>query len=131
LSKTIHDYPFRCLDAIVIADMGRDTLQLDGFANELPALLARAGAAMVVIAGDVDPVPFQSGGVELIPQDPRPPGHMWVTTSAVGPKPVVDLHCAGLKVGELLVRARRAGSSPDAAVEAAVESGFGLAVSTS
>ncbi len=131
LSESIHRYSFHCLDALVLADMGRGTLGFDGLADGIPPLLARAGAAMVVIAGDVDPVPFESSGVVLNPHYPRPPGHMWVTTSAVGPKPVVDLHCAGLKVGELLVRARRAGSSPEAAVESAVESGFGLAVSTS
>ena len=129
LPEAIHDYPFGSLDALVLADMGTDTLRFAGLVAELPSLLARGGAALVVIAGDVDPEPFLSGGVVLNPHTPRPPGHMWVTTSAVGPKPVVDLHCAGLKVGELLVRARRKGLSPEEAVESAVASGFGLALS--
>jgi hypothetical protein len=131
LSGSTHSYPFGSLDALVVADMGRDTLGFDGLVEELPSLLAQTGTTMVVVAGDLDPEPLLAAGVPLNPQDRRMPGHMWVTTSAVGPKPVIDLHCAGLRVGELLVRARRAGSSPEEAVDSAVESGFGLIASTS
>ena len=36
---------------------------------------------------------------------------MSVTTDYVGPKPVIDLHTAGLKVGEMMVRQRQTGVS--------------------
>ena len=116
------------LDVLLVAHMGERSLGGSEIANVVPSLLAKSGAVLLVIAGDVDPVPFLDEGVKIGPPDPRPAGRMWVTTSVVGPRPVVDLHCAGLKVGELLVRARRLGLSVDDAVTCAVDSGFGLAV---
>ena len=49
-----------------------------------------------------------------------------MTTDYVGPKPVIDLHCAGLKVGEATVRVRLNGGSIDKAITAAEETGLGL-----
>lgn len=44
-------------------------------------------------------------GVELSPQ------RMACTLAALGPRPMIELHAAGLKVGELAARARLAGRS--------------------
>ena len=49
----------------------------------------------------------------------------WPATEAAGgfgdllPQPLIDLHAAGLKVGEVMTRARRRGSSPLAAEQLA------------
>jgi len=114
------------LDVLLVAHMGERSLGGSAAATVVPSLLAKSGAVLLVIAGDVDPVQFLDKGVVVGPPDARSAGRMWVTTSEVGPRPVVDLHCAGLKVGELLVRARRLGLSVDDAVAWAVDSGFGL-----
>jgi hypothetical protein len=40
--------------------------------------------------------------------------------SELGPRPVIDLHAAGLKVGETLARARLSGLAPGDATAAAL-----------
>jgi hypothetical protein len=50
---------------------------------------------------------------------------MTVTTDYLGPKPVIDLHAAGLKAGEVVARSRLAGLSCDEAVRRAEQSGYG------
>ena len=114
------------LDAVLVAHMGKDSLGLGPSLSLNPSVLARLGTALLVIAGDLETEPFERMGVEVHPVPPRPAGQMWATTSMIGPKPVVSLHCAGLKVGEVMVRALRSGLSPKEAESQAVSSGFGL-----
>ncbi len=114
------------LDVLIIAHMGHKTIDAESGSTSIPSLLADSDAALLVIAGDVDVTSFQEEGVVVNPPDAMQPGRMWVTTSLVGPKPVVNLHCAGLKVGELLIRSRRSGLSIADAVLQVVDSGYGL-----
>ena len=51
---------------------------------------------------------------------------MSVTAGFLGPKPVIDLHTAGLRVGAALSRARRSGLDA-AAAEASVLASLSLA----
>jgi hypothetical protein len=53
---------------------------------------------------------------------------MTITTAYAGPRPVIDLHAAGLKAGGEVVRARRLGLDISSAIEESVRNGFGLAV---
>lgn len=81
----------------------------------------------VIIAqfwGDIQRDAFAAHGVPVWPAQAPAAGHMGILPSAVGPEPVVRLQTGGLKVGEVLWRARRAGHSPDQAIRLAVESGF-------
>lgn len=48
---------------------------------------------------------------QCLPQRLAPPGHMSLTTGYVGPRPVIELHAAGLKVGEIMARCRLQGMS--------------------
>jgi len=73
--------------------------------------------------GDIERAP----GLQVWPPEEPQPGHMGILPSAVGPEPVVRLQSGGLKVGEVLWRARSAGRD---AIAAAVESGYGLALET-
>ena len=50
--------------------------------------------------------------IRLIPEAPPKPRHMSWTLNDLGPKPVIDLHTGGLKVGEIMARLRKAGHSP-------------------
>lgn len=49
--------------------------------------------------------------VQCLPQRLAPPGHMSLTTGYLGPRPVIELHAAGLKVGEIMARCRLQGMS--------------------
>jgi hypothetical protein len=67
------------------------------------------GLAIAHICGGVDRDSLTAVGLHCAPDRFAPPGYMSAATDYLGPKPMVLLHTAGLKVGEELVRRRRAG----------------------
>lgn len=64
------------------------------------------GAILAQLWGNVDRDAFAKTGVPCWPNPAPAPGHMGILPSAVGPEPIVRLQAVGLKVGEVLVRAR-------------------------
>jgi hypothetical protein len=88
------------VDALVMAEH-RERRAID-----LPLQSLRdAGVAVAHIAGAID------DPQELLRKSPAgavEPGWMTVTTDVLGPRPVVDLHAAGLRVGQALVAEMRA-----------------------
>ena len=68
--------------------------------------------SIVHIAGNINREEIDSAAIPCFPQKSAAPGHMSVTTDYLGPKPVIVLHAAGLKVGEAMARARLAGLDP-------------------
>jgi len=83
------------------------------------------GAAVAQFFGDIDRDALRENGVRMWPETAPPHGHMAILPTAIGPEPTVRLQTGGLKVGELLARARRSGASPEAAVARLVASGYG------
>lgn len=69
------------------------------------------GLVIVHVAGNVDRAMLVNAGLRCWPKEFARAGYMSVTTAYVGPRPLVDLHAGGLKVGELLARARIQGHS--------------------
>jgi hypothetical protein len=76
-------------------------------ADELYAL--NPCLALAHICGGVDRTAIESAGLLCYPKTFAMPGYMSVATDYLGPKPLIDLHTAGLKVGERLAYARRQG----------------------
>ena len=68
--------------------------------------------SIVHIAGNINREEIDKAAVPCIPQQSAAPGYMSVTTDYLGPKPVITLHAAGLKVGEAMARTRLAGFDP-------------------
>ena len=68
--------------------------------------------SIVHIAGNINREEIDNAAIPCLPQKSAAPGYMSVTTDYLGPKPVVALHTAGLKVGEAMARARLAGLNP-------------------
>ncbi len=113
-------------DALVLVEhKNPDPIASDGQKAGLLAL-ARWGAPLIHVCGAVDRSVVNGLGVSMIPDVDVPFGFMAVTTAHAGARPVVDLHAAGLKSAELVVRARLQGLSRLDAVSRSVESGFGL-----
>ena len=81
--------------------------------------LAQANPTLAIahICGGVE----RSATLRCAPAVFAAPGSMSVTTDYVGPKPLIDLHAAGLRVGELLTRARQRGLDARAAELAVLE----------
>jgi len=83
------------------------------------------GAVVAQYWGDVERDAVAAAGLRAVPaREPRPK-HMGVLPSELGLTPMLRLQAGGLKVGELMARARLAGATPEEAVSAAVAAGFG------
>ncbi|RKU34441.1 hypothetical protein C6496_20105 [Candidatus Poribacteria bacterium] len=68
--------------------------------------------SIIHIAGNINRKEIDNAAIPCLPQKSAAPGYMSVTTDHLGPKPVITLHTAGLKVGEAMARARLAGFNP-------------------
>ncbi len=76
-------------------------------ASELAEL--NPGAVIAHIAGGVDEASLRAAGLICWPERLAPAGYMSVTTDYVGPRPLIDLHAAGLRVGQAMALAARRG----------------------
>ena len=117
------------LDALVLVEH-RNQNDVLGAAGSSAALarLAMLGAPIIRLCGVLDRTVVAAAGTVVVPDTDAPAGVMAVTTAHAGPRAVIDLHSAGLKAGGIVVAARRDGASPYEAIQAAVASGFGLAM---
>jgi hypothetical protein len=102
-------YPARRYDAAIVAEhVLRDRLPLE------------TTAPVGVVAGNVDAEALRAAGVRVVPEVIAPPGTMSYSPAALGPRPVLELTGAGLKVGEVAARARLAGLDLAAATRVAL-----------
>jgi len=67
------------------------------------------GTAIIQLNGQVDRKSLDAYGFAYLPKEKPIAGHMGWTLADLGPKPLIALHTGGLKVGELLARARLKG----------------------
>jgi len=97
-------------------------------------LIARnhAGAIVAQFWGDLDRSALESCNVPFWPLAAPLPGHQGILPSSIGPEPVIRLQTGGLKVGEVMARARLSKDSRrntvEGAIAAAVASGYGQAL---
>lgn len=61
-------------------------------------------AAVIHVCGGIDEAGLRDSGLNCYPGTFAPPGYMSVATDYLGPRPLIDLHTAGLKVGEEMAR---------------------------
>lgn len=64
------------------------------------------GLVIVHICGAVERAALEKVGLHCYPERFAFPGYMSLTTDYLGPKPLIDLHTAGLTVGERMARFR-------------------------
>jgi hypothetical protein len=102
------------IDALVVADynekgvlVGSDNAQIS--AANLRKLSEKV--SIIQFAGDVDIEELNRFQIPYYPSKRVGKNRMGMTLADLGPKPVIELHSAGLKVGEALARARRRGLS--------------------
>ncbi len=98
-------------DALIVADYARQDVIIgpggDVTAAELAAVCP--GATVIQFVGQVDVASLTAAGIHVYPGSELGPRRMALTLAGLGPRPVIELHAAGLKVGELAARARLAG----------------------
>jgi hypothetical protein len=93
-------------DALVVADYTRENVIIGPDGDMTAEELACNAPCITVIqfAGVVDVLGMRGCGLAVYPGIKLPPHRMAKTLAALGPRPVIELHAAGLKVGELAVR---------------------------
>lgn len=73
-----------------------------------------------ILCGNVDASALRASGLRFLPELIAPFGFMTYQPAALGPRPVLTLYAAGLKVGERMARARLQGLSPSQAASLAI-----------
>lgn len=106
-------WPHGPLDAIVVADHMGQT-KIIGSEGRIPigALGSMGMPPIAVITGELDPDELHAAGIRVVPEQRAAPGHMWFRPDEIGPRPILELFATGLKVGEVMARARREGKTP-------------------
>ena len=91
-------------DGIIIADYHSHHFLIGKSGWITPEQLANASPNTIVLqfVGSADVKYVQEAGLVCIPNYSLESHRMWRTLSYLGPKPVIELHTAGLKVGELM-----------------------------
>jgi hypothetical protein len=98
-------------DALVIADYTRSDEILGRRGDVTAAQVAKAAPGITVVrfAGRIDVQGLREQSIPVYPDVELGPHRMAMTLAALGPRPVVELHAAGLKVGEMMARTRLQG----------------------
>lgn len=113
------------IDALIIADYGEESVLVGSGSAQMSAEdLRRLSDKVTIIqfAGDVDIDELDRFQLPYYPAKRVGKHRMGMTLAHLGPKPVIELHAAGLKVGEALARARLSGKNREESERAALES---------
>jgi hypothetical protein len=108
-------------DAIVIVEHKANFSVLGGEKGIPLTWLSGRETNVIHVCGNIDDGGLKKFGISKFPSRKVDLGYMTVTTDYVGPRPVVDLHAAGLKVGEALVKGMRLFRNPAKAVDYALK----------
>lgn len=98
-------------DAILVADYTRRDAVIGEGGDLSVEELARVNGAVTVVqfVGRVDLDGLRRAGIAVYPGLELESRRMVRTLAALGPRPVIELHSAGLKVGEIAVRTKTSG----------------------
>ena len=123
LAAHLADHAAEC-DAILVAEHEDDRLLLGPGGLASPAELADGNPTLRigVMMGNVDADVLRQSGLRYAPERIKPFGYETYEIHRLGPRPVLELYAAGLKVGEAMARARLRGAEPAEAAREALES---------
>lgn len=111
LSQSTMSQRFSKADAVVVVEHHDRKMLIGpgGLVSVNDLRVVNPGLVIAHICGTVDEGELKRGALRIFPETLAPAGYMSVTTAFVGPKPAIDLHTAGLKVGEAMARATALG----------------------
>lgn len=101
-------------DALIIADYLNNDILIGGDDAQISAEDLKNyshSISVIQFAGDVDIKYLEHYNIPYYPKKRVGTFRMGMTLAELGPKPIIDLHSAGLKVGQVMARARLAGNS--------------------
>ena len=108
-------------DIMILAEHEKPILLLgaDGLLDFEAINTVNPALRICVICGNIDVPGLQESGLHYLPRHVAPFGFISYQPYMLGPRPVLTLYAAGLKVGEAMARARLKGLPPrEAAIEA-------------
>jgi hypothetical protein len=88
------------------------------------------GAVIAQFWGNVDRSAFSEANIPVWPLEAPAFGHMGILPSEIGPEPIIRLQVGGLKVGEVLWKARQCGDDVNSALLQLEKSNFGERIPT-
>ena len=110
---------FKTCDAIVLVEHvdQHPIISTSGYLNPFELKCKAPKASLIHIAGGVSQIEIETLGIPFLPSRLAPVGYMSLSTDYLGPRPLIDLHSAGLKVGEVLARKHQTLYSADRSIE--------------
>jgi hypothetical protein len=98
-------------DAVIVADFASDDIFIGrgGHISAEELYAYSPGLSVLQFAGRVRVDELAALGIPFYPKDSVNSHQMAETFAYLGPRPVIELHAAGLKVGEVMCRLRGAG----------------------
>ncbi len=113
LRGRIHRSSLKDCDGLVIADYSSEEVIIGQYGQITAEEIARSapGISVVPLCGEVDVHSLADEGIPHYPSTGSGKHRMGLTFAALGPRPIIELHAAGLKVGEAMARARLLGLS--------------------
>ena len=115
------------IDAIICADHSsqRPVFGKQGYIDFERLIEAYPLVQWAHLTGPLDPEEIRASGIRYFPKEIRSKGYMSYPTENLGWEPVIMLNSAGLKVGELVAKARHNGLSIEDSIQASVDYGIG------
>lgn len=112
-------------DAIIVAEHAdhRTLIGRSGFVSFEQLLKINPHLRIGIVSGNVSSGELRDSGLRFLPERLRPAGYQTYSVSELGPRPVLDLYAAGLKVGQSAVRARLRGATVEQAAQEAIRIG--------
>ncbi len=112
---------FLNIDAVIFLVHCSDEPLFNPGKGPVPELILKRSPDMKVIhiSGNVDVSYLETKSIPYFPETFAPPFHMSVNTSFIGPKPVIDLHTAGLHAGAVCFRLFQKGEDPSEVIRQA------------
>ena len=91
-------------DAIAVVEhqSKEKIIGIDGQITGEKIKLLNPGVVLIHIAGNVEQKSLEAAKIIFYPSKIATTGYMSLSTDYLGPKPLIDLHTAGLKIGELM-----------------------------
>jgi hypothetical protein len=116
-------------DAIIVAEQVVDEVLIGagGLIDVGEVVSAAPHARIGVIAGVVDDAALREAGILVAPAVVRPFGYMSYQPDQLGPRPVLELYAAGLRVGQAMATARLRGRSLEEATSFALRTSPAMA----
>jgi len=112
------------MDAIIIALKPKDGFVLNNKCLR-DIVYKNPGVLIFQFWGDVNRKLLLELGATVFPLKPAKKGHMGILPSAIGPQPIIQLQCGGLKVGELLWKSIKSGLTLEKSYKYLEKTGYG------